>query len=79
MGFSTNMRMLNKLNVKHVLLMMMMMTAMQVMKEAHPGQAFVLLSLRVLQPLHQFSVSEQVSVQRAVFGQGQLCCVLSQC
>lgn len=48
------------------------------MKNAHPGQALVLLSLRVLQPLHQLRVPEQVSVQWAVLGQGQLCCVLRQ-
>lgn len=45
-------------------------------KATHPGQAFVLLSLGVLEPLHELGVSQQVPVQGAVFRQGQLCRVL---
>ena len=48
------------------------------MKSTYPGQALILLSLRVLQPLHQLGVSEQISVQWAVLGQGELCRVLRQ-
>lgn len=47
--------------------------------DTYPGKTLVFLSLGVFQPLHEFGVSEQVSVQRAVFGKCQLSCVLGQC
>lgn len=47
-------------------------------KATHPGQAFILLSLGVLEPLHELGVSQQVPVQGAVFRQGQLCHVLRE-
>jgi len=46
---------------------MIIKAAMKV-RNTHPGEALIFLPLGVLQPLHQFGVSEQVSVQRAVFG-----------
>lgn len=43
-----------------------------------PGEAFVLLPVGVLQPLHELGVAQQVPVEGAVFGQGQLSGVLRQ-
>lgn len=34
--------------------------------------------MSVLQPLHELGVAQQVPVEGAVFGQGQLSCVLRQ-
>ena len=44
----------------------------------YPGQAVILLLLGVLEPLHELGVAQQVPVQRAVFGQGQVRGVLGQ-
>lgn len=43
-----------------------------------PGEALVLLPVGVLQPLHELGVAQQVPVEGAVFGQGQLSGVLRQ-
>lgn len=49
-----------------------------VLQYTDPGQALVLLPLRVLQPLHELGVAQQVPVEWEVFGQGQFSGVLRQ-
>lgn len=45
-------------------------------RSTDPRETLVLLPVCVLQPFHEFGVAQEVSVEGAVFGQGELSCVL---